>query len=124
MNCQKCGAKSGDDWSQCKGSCPEPASPHYRPHLEMTLGATCVATASPRKRSGGNLTITLSPKHRAALESMAREEDMSMSQLISQALALYQRVKREQQAGRRLAFVTLEGRVVPPEVVGLPSLED
>jgi hypothetical protein len=28
--CPKCGAESGDDWSQCEGSCPIPASPHYR----------------------------------------------------------------------------------------------
>jgi hypothetical protein len=27
--CPKCGAVSGDDWSQCKGFCPMPGSPHY-----------------------------------------------------------------------------------------------
>jgi len=27
--CPKCGAVSGDDWSQCGGSCPMPGSPHY-----------------------------------------------------------------------------------------------
>ena len=27
--CPKCGAVSGDDWSQCKGSCPMPGSPYY-----------------------------------------------------------------------------------------------
>lgn len=27
--CPKCGWDSGDDWSQCKGSCPMPMSPHY-----------------------------------------------------------------------------------------------
>ena len=26
--CQKCGKTSGDDWSQCKGVCPMPGSPH------------------------------------------------------------------------------------------------
>lgn len=30
MICSKCQAISGDDWSQCKGSCPLPMSPHYR----------------------------------------------------------------------------------------------
>lgn len=31
MKCPKCGAISGDDWKQCKGSCPMPGSPHYDP---------------------------------------------------------------------------------------------
>lgn len=30
MPCPKCGAFSGDDWEQCKGSCPMPGSPHYK----------------------------------------------------------------------------------------------
>lgn len=29
LKCPKCGAFSGDDWSQCQGSCPLPISPHY-----------------------------------------------------------------------------------------------
>jgi len=28
--CPKCGYPSGDDWSQCKGSCPHPGSPHFK----------------------------------------------------------------------------------------------
>lgn len=28
--CPKCNAVSGDDWSQCGGSCPRPDSPHYQ----------------------------------------------------------------------------------------------
>lgn len=31
--CPKCGATSGNDWSQCGGSCPIPFSPHYRRDL-------------------------------------------------------------------------------------------
>lgn len=27
--CPKCKATSGDDWSQCRGDCPMPMSPHY-----------------------------------------------------------------------------------------------
>lgn len=27
--CPKCDAESGDDWSQCEGSCPMEMSPHY-----------------------------------------------------------------------------------------------
>jgi hypothetical protein len=33
MKCIKCGAVSGDDWRQCKGSCPLSQSPHYDPQL-------------------------------------------------------------------------------------------
>jgi hypothetical protein len=29
MQCQKCGAHSGDDWRQCEGNCPIKMSPHY-----------------------------------------------------------------------------------------------
>jgi len=28
--CPKCDAESGNDWSQCEGSCPMPGSPHYK----------------------------------------------------------------------------------------------
>lgn len=27
--CPKCGNESGDDWRQCRGSCPMPVSPYY-----------------------------------------------------------------------------------------------
>lgn len=27
--CPKCSYTSGDDWTQCRGSCPMPGSPHY-----------------------------------------------------------------------------------------------
>jgi hypothetical protein len=32
LTCPKCGARSGDDWSQCKGSCPMFGSPHHDPN--------------------------------------------------------------------------------------------
>lgn len=31
QRCPKCKTTSGDDWSQCQGSCPMPMSPHYDP---------------------------------------------------------------------------------------------
>lgn len=34
--CPKCGATSGDDWSQCEGFCPITASPHYSFATEAT----------------------------------------------------------------------------------------
>jgi hypothetical protein len=35
--CPKCGSTSGNDWSQCKGSCPMPGSPDYDPHRPDAL---------------------------------------------------------------------------------------
>ena len=32
--CPKCKYRSGDDWNQCKGSCPMPMSPHYDPQAK------------------------------------------------------------------------------------------
>lgn len=29
ITCPKCKKNSGDDWSQCEGSCPMRSSPHY-----------------------------------------------------------------------------------------------
>jgi bifunctional NMN adenylyltransferase/nudix hydrolase len=29
LKCPKCGARTGDDWTQCGGSCPMPQSPYY-----------------------------------------------------------------------------------------------
>ncbi len=29
MKCPKCRYESGDDWSQCRGSCPMPMSPFF-----------------------------------------------------------------------------------------------
>lgn len=35
--CPKCGAFSGDDWTQCKGMCPMESSPHYNADLAAIL---------------------------------------------------------------------------------------
>lgn len=35
MKCPKCKAKSGDDWTQCGGSCPMPMSPHYKTKVQL-----------------------------------------------------------------------------------------
>lgn len=38
IQCPKCGALSGDDWSQCGGSCPMTASPYYNESAEHAFG--------------------------------------------------------------------------------------
>lgn len=30
LACKKCGSTGGDDWTQCRGACPIPFSPHYK----------------------------------------------------------------------------------------------
>jgi hypothetical protein len=37
MECPKCGAVSGEDWSQCESVCPMAASPHFDPDWEKEL---------------------------------------------------------------------------------------
>ena len=37
MTCPKCKAESGDDWSQCKGRCPMPGSPHYSVEVDIAV---------------------------------------------------------------------------------------
>lgn len=38
FKCPKCGALSGDDWSQCRNDCPMPMSPHHRKQTEDRYG--------------------------------------------------------------------------------------
>lgn len=33
LQCPKCNYTSGNDWSQCRGWCPMPQSPHFRDYL-------------------------------------------------------------------------------------------
>ena len=57
MNCTKCGASSGDDWEQCGGSCPQPASPpHFGPgcdeaEFELIVAGEYFAGASGPRAS-------------------------------------------------------------------------
>ena len=39
IQCPKCGALSGDAWSQCGGSCPMTASPYYNESAEHAFTA-------------------------------------------------------------------------------------
>lgn len=43
LACKKCGATSGDYWTQCRGACPIPFSPHYKRetplHFETPISA-------------------------------------------------------------------------------------
>lgn len=52
--CPKCLRTSGDDWAQCRGSCPMPGSPHY------TAEAESFASLSAR---GGDVGAWLNAKH-------------------------------------------------------------
>lgn len=41
--CPKCHAESGDDWSQCQGSCPMVGSPHYSDAAMVLTPASALA---------------------------------------------------------------------------------
>lgn len=75
MKCPKCSAISGDDWRQCRGSCPMTGSPHYvadepfrmpgkkvRPLLEKDIEASHVADT---KSNGGIEYKFTSPARRS-----------------------------------------------------------
>lgn len=51
--CPKCGFSSGDDWKQCKGSCPMPQSPYFNPPVARNW-ADHVAEALPPGALGRN----------------------------------------------------------------------
>jgi predicted Zn-ribbon and HTH transcriptional regulator len=42
--CRKCGYESGDDWTQCKGFCPKPWSPHYQKKADIYYNITKTLT--------------------------------------------------------------------------------
>jgi hypothetical protein len=51
--CPQCLAVSGDDWSQCQGSCPMQASPHFDPsRLREGERCSCGATREWRNTAG------------------------------------------------------------------------
>ena len=47
IRCPKCDAVSGDNWSQCEGSCPMPMSPHF--------DASLPTAAEARRRVGDRI---------------------------------------------------------------------
>lgn len=61
MKCSKCGAVSGDDWEQCGGSCPQPASPHFNQGCEeaefelIVAGEYFAGSSGPRAEAWANI---------------------------------------------------------------------
>lgn len=47
ISCPKCGATSGDNWSQCGDSCPMPISPVYSAALETLFNAEMPTEPDP-----------------------------------------------------------------------------
>ena len=62
------------------------------------------------------------PASASALEVLAAEQDMSKTQVMRQALRLYQVVHLRAKAGEQLAF-TKDGKVVPILVLSMLPLE-
>ncbi len=64
------------------------------------------------------MTLNLDDKHTAVLEELAARHEMSKSQVLRQALRLYQLVDNRIKAGEELAF-TCNGEIVHTYIVGL-----
>lgn len=60
----------------------------------------------------GTMTLNMDDRHMAALEALAAEQDMNKTQVMKQALRLYQLVHERAKDGQQLAF-TKDGKVVP-----------
>ena len=69
------------------------------------------------------LTLNLDDKHNKALDVLSMEQDMSKSQILRQALRLYQMVYLRAKKGEQMAFVDKDGTVIPVIIVGLPIID-
>lgn len=58
------------------------------------------------------MTLNMDDRHMAALEALAAEQDMNKTQVMKQALRLYQLIHERAKDGQQLAF-TKGGQVVP-----------
>jgi hypothetical protein len=72
--CPKCGATSGDDWTQCNGECPMPCSPHYKP--AKNLGTVPKSPLNPSFHAGRLIWINHAEptKRRCAMTPYCPEE--------------------------------------------------
>lgn len=54
IKCPKCGVSSGDDWTQCHGNCPMPASPYFN---QVSHVYVVVMHEAPRQRLRADVHI-------------------------------------------------------------------
>lgn len=66
------------------------------------------------------MTVNLDDRHMTVLEEMAKENDMSKTALLRQAIRLYQLVHERAKKGEQMAF-TKDGVVVPLIVLSMLS---
>lgn len=65
------------------------------------------------------LTLNLSDSEASVLHRLATEQELSQSQLMRQALRLYQHVHLKTKEGQRMAFVDQDGNVVQQVIIGM-----
>jgi predicted transcriptional regulator len=68
------------------------------------------------------MTLNLDDKHMVALDELATAQDMTKTQIIRQALRLYQHVHQRYAKGEEMAF-TKDGVIVPVVIVGLAAFD-
>lgn len=69
----------------------------------------------------GTMTLNMDDRHMAALEALAAEQEMNKTQVMKQALRLYQMVHERAKDGQQLSF-TKDGKVVPLLVLSMLPL--
>lgn len=67
------------------------------------------------------MTLNMDDRHMAALEALAAEQDMNKTQVMKQALRLYQMVHERAKDGQQLTFLK-DGKVVPMVVPSMLPL--
>lgn len=70
-----------------------------------------------------NVTMQLDEQHKAALEELAGELDMTQSAVVRAALRLYQMVHQRAKAGERFVFIDRHGNKIKGTPLGVPALE-
>lgn len=68
--------------------------------------------------------VVLDDRHLGVLDELAKEQEMTRSALMRQALRLYQMVHDRAKKGQTLAFRNADGGFTPVVIVGLPDLSD
>jgi len=71
--CPKCGNESGDDWRQCRGSCPMPMSPHY---LQTAAPQQCAEQAEAMLSEVASLIASWRSGHIKSLSVISRLDGM------------------------------------------------
>lgn len=69
------------------------------------------------------ITLNLSERETEVLYALSNEQELNHTQLMRQALRLYQHIHEKRKKGQEMAFVDADGNVVKQVIVGLGEIE-